>query len=86
MINSVLIEVYTNLVEEELKRTKIKQRQGIDSMPVNDNGKKYSKKTGREVGRPSKQKNLTTEQERYIKAWISKSIKLSDCIKFTGLS
>ena len=86
MINNILIEVYTTLAEEELKRTKIRQRQGIDSMPVNDNGKRYSKKTGREVGRPNKQKNLTTEQERYIKAWLSKSIKLSDCIKLSGLS
>ena len=68
MINNILIEVYTTLAEEELKRTKIRQRQGIDSMPVNENGKKYSKKTGREVGRPNKQENLTTEQERYIKA------------------
>ena len=86
MINNILIEVYTTLAEEELKRTKIRQRQGIDSMPVNENGKKFSKKTGREVGRPNKQENLTTEQERYIKAWINKSIKLSDCIKFSGLS
>lgn len=86
MINNILIEVYTTLAEEELRRTKIRQKQGIDSMPVNKSGKKYSKKTGRETGRPNKQENLTTEQERYIKAWLSKSIKLSDCIKFTGLS
>lgn len=86
MINNILIEVYTTLAEEELKRTKIRQRQGIDSMPVNERGKKYSKKTGREVGRPNKQENLTTEQERYIKAWLSKNIKLADCIKLSGLS
>ena len=86
MINNILIEVYTTLAEEELRRTKIRQRQGIDSMPINENGKKYSKKTGRETGRPNKQENLTTEQERYIKAWIAKSIKLSDCIKFSRLS
>ena len=86
MINNILIEVYTTLAEEELRRTKIRQRQGIDSMPVNESGKKYSKKTGRETGRPNKQENLTTEQERYIKAWLSKSIKLSDCIKLSGLS
>lgn len=86
MINNILIEVYTTLAEEELKRTKIRQRQGIDSMPVNESGKKYSKKTGREVGRPNKRENLTTEQERYIKAWLSKSIKLADCIKLSGLS
>ena len=30
--------------------------------------------------------NLTTEQKRYVKAWIDKSIKLRDCIKLTGLS
>lgn len=86
MINNILIEVYTTLAEEELKRTKIRQRQGIDSMPMNENGKKYSKKTGKEVGRPNKQKNLSTEQKRYIKAWLSKSVKLSDCIKLSGLS
>ena len=28
----------------------------------------------------------TKEQERFIEAWISGSIKLSDCIKATGLS
>ena len=34
----------------------------------------------------NKQENLTIEQERYINAWLNKSIKLADCIKFTGLS
>lgn len=87
MINNILIEVYTTLAEEELKRTKIRQRQGIEAMPINEvTGKRYSKKTGKEVGRPNKQKNLSSEQKRYIKAWIEKSIKLSDCIKFSGLS
>jgi DNA invertase Pin-like site-specific DNA recombinase len=55
-------------------------------MEINDKGKKVSKKTRRETGRPSKRDALTKDQERHIDAWISKSIKLSDCIKLTGLS
>ena len=86
MINNILIEVYTTLAEEELKRTKLRQKQGLEAMPTNEKGKKISKKTGKEIGRPSKQENLSKEQKRYIKAWINKSIKLSDCIVFTGLS
>lgn len=86
MINNMLIEVYTTLAEEELRKIKTRQKQGIEAMPVNETGKKYSIKTGNTIGRPNKQQNLTTEQKRYIKAWIEKSIKLSDCIKFTGLS
>lgn len=39
MINNILIEVYTTLVGEELRRTRIRQRQGIDSMQVNESGK-----------------------------------------------
>lgn len=86
MINNILIEVYATLAEEELNISTKRREQGIAAMPINENGKKYSKKTGREVGRPNKQKTLSKEQQRYIKAWIEKSIKLSDCIKFTGLS
>lgn len=40
----------------------------------------------KKVGRPSKQQNLTNAQKKFIQAWINKNIKLSDCIKFTGLS
>lgn len=48
-------------------------------------GKEYIiKQKNREE--PNKQENLTTEQERYSKAWLSKSIKLTDCIKLSGLS
>lgn len=86
MINNMLIEVYTTLAEEELRKIKTRQKQGIEAMPINETGEKYSIKTGNTIGRPNKQQNLTNEQKRYIKAWIEKSIKLSDCIKFTGLS
>lgn len=85
MINNILIEVYTTLAEEELNRTKQRQMEGYESLTKDDKGRLISKK-GDVVGRPNKQENLTKEQERYIKAWLDKSIKLSDCIKFTNLS
>ena len=44
-----------------------------------------SKKKNKVIGRPNKIENLTTEQKRYIKAWIDGSIKISDCIKNTGI-
>lgn len=86
MINNILIEVYTTLAEEELKMIKERQEQGVKAMRTDEKGRKVSLKTNRVAGRPNKQENLTKEQIRYIKAWISKNIKLSDCIKFTGLS
>lgn len=85
MINNILIEVYTTLAEEELNRTKQRQEEGYKSLKKDDKGRLISKK-GDVIGRPNKQENLTKEQERYIKAWLDKSIKLSDCIKFTELS
>lgn len=86
MINNILIEVYTTLAEEELKMIKERQEQGVKAMKIDEKGRKVSLKTDRVAGRPNKQENLSKEQKRYIKAWIDKSIKLSDCIKFTGLS
>ena len=53
LMNNFLIELYTNLAEQELKNIKSRQREGIDAMPVNESGKKVSKKTGREMGRPT---------------------------------
>ncbi|MDO5789102.1 MAG: recombinase family protein [Fusobacterium sp.] len=86
MINNILIEVYTTLAEEELRRTKIRQRQGIEAMPLDVNGKRVSLKTNRLASRPSKIDNLTKEQERSIRAWIEKKISIDDCIKLTELS
>lgn len=86
MINNILIEVYTTLAEEELRRTKTRQRQGIEAMPKDINGKRVSLKTNRLASRPSKIDNLTKDQEKNIRAWISKSISMESCIQLTGLS
>lgn len=86
MVNNILIEVYTSLAEEELRRTKTRQRQGIEAMPLDVNNKRVSIKTGRLASRPSKVDNLTKEQEKNIRAWMEKKISMDSCIKLTELS
>lgn len=51
MVNNILIEVLGTIAEQEWKKTKQRQREGIDAMPVVD-GRKVSSKTGRGFGRP----------------------------------
>ena len=86
MINNILIEIYTTLAEEELKKITVRREEGMKAMDIcRETGKKMGK-SGKVTGRPSKRGELSKEQERYIKAWLDKSIKLSDCIGSTNLS
>jgi len=81
--------VFLEFIEQPiLKRKKKRQRQkeAYNVLETDRKGRKISRKKGKVVGRPNKIENLTTEQKRYIKAWIDKSIKLRDCIKLTELS
>lgn len=52
MVNKILIEVMTSLAQAERETIKVRQAEGIKAMPVNENGKRVSTRTGREVGRP----------------------------------
>ena len=54
MINDLMITVFGNLAEQERLMMLQRQREGIDAMPV-VNGKKWSKKTGKYMGRPEKE-------------------------------
>lgn len=54
MVNNILIEVLGAIAEEERIKTKQRQREGINVMPVDKiTGKRISKKTGRPTGRPT---------------------------------
>lgn len=54
MVNNILIEVLGAIAEEERIKTKQRQREGIDVMPIDPNtGKRISKKTGKVTGRPT---------------------------------
>ena len=51
MVNNILIEVLGAMAQQERDKSKVRQREGIDSMEV-INGKRISAKTGRNYGRP----------------------------------
>lgn len=86
MVNNILIEVYTTLAQEELKKITQRREEGIEAMKTcKKTGKKIGK-SGKRTGRPSKREELSSSQRGYVKAWLEKNIKLSDCIDSTGLS
>lgn len=52
MVNNIMVEVLGAVAENERKKIRVRQREGIDCMPV-VNGKRTSTKTNRPTGRPS---------------------------------
>lgn len=53
MVNNILIEVLGTIAEQERLKIRSRQAEGIAAMPVR-NGKKFSAKTGKSMGRPLK--------------------------------
>lgn len=53
MVLNILIEVLTSIAENERITIKQRQREGIDAMATDADGKRISKRTGNAVGRPS---------------------------------
>ena len=86
LLQPMLIHLLGYIAEKEREKLLKRQREGIEAMEINEKGKKVSTRTRKETGRPSKRDALTKDQERHIDAWMSKSIKLADCIKLTELS
>lgn len=52
MINNLLIEVMSTIAEQEWVKIKDRREAGIKAMPVDENGRKVSSRTGRGFGRP----------------------------------
>jgi len=58
MVNNILIEVLSAMAEQEWERTTKRREEGVAAMPVDENGRKVSSKTGRGFGRPAKDIDL----------------------------
>jgi DNA invertase Pin-like site-specific DNA recombinase len=82
MVNNVLIEVLGAVAQQERVKTKTRQREGIDAMPV-VNGKKYSPKRGRAYGRPAVA--LGDEFEKFLKKQKDGLITVDECCKVLGI-
>ena len=68
MVNNILIEVLGAFAEQERENIRKRQAEGIEAMPVDENGRKVSKKTGRGFGRQEKRpenfKEVYARQQR----------------------
>ena len=72
MVNNILIEVLGAMAEQEREKTLRRQKEGIEAMPVDDEGYKYSIKTGRRFGRSVKRPdNFATIYARQQRGEIS---------------
>lgn len=58
MVNNVLIEVMATIAEQEWKKIKERREAGIAAMPVDENGRKVSSRTGRGFGRSEMEVDL----------------------------
>lgn len=84
MVNNILIEVLGAVAEQERKKTKQRQAEGIAAMPVVD-GKRVSAKTGRGFGRPTSE--IDNEQfEKLAQKQKDGIITVADCCRELGIS
>ncbi|KYL04696.1 recombinase family protein [Fusobacterium necrophorum] len=85
LIQPLILHLLGYFAEKERERIVTRQHEGYAALPVDEKGRKISRKKNKVVGRPSKIENLSSEQKRYIEAWIQGNIKISDCIKNTRI-
>lgn len=83
MVNNILIEVLGAVAEQERKKTKQRQAEGIAAMPI-VNGKRVSTKTGRGFGR--QEIKLDEEQfENLLERQQRGEITVKECCKQLGI-
>ena len=85
LIQPLVLHLFGYLAEKEREKLLIRQREAYEQLETDAKGRKISKKKNKVIGRPNKLENLTTEQRRYIRAWIDGFIKITDCIKNVGI-
>ena len=83
MINNIIVEVISTIAENERKTIKQRQAEGLSVMPIGADGKKYSKKTGKAIGRP-KAEYPSNWVEVYSR-WQNKEITAIKAMALLGL-
>ena len=82
LISDIVVKLLGYVAETERQNIRKRQREGIDAMPVGENGKKISKKTGRGFGRQEKCPDNFTE---VLKMQKSGEISLKEALGLTGV-
>ena len=83
MINNILIEVLTTIAENERQTIKQRQAEGLAVMPVGTDGKRYSKKTGKAIGRPKAE--YPSNWVEVYNQWKNKEITAVKAMEVLGL-
>lgn len=82
LISDIVVKLLSYVAETERRNIRKRQAEGIAAMPVDENGRKISKKTGRGFGRQSKQPENFTEVLRKQR---SGELSLKEALSMTGL-
>lgn len=82
MVNNILTEVLGAFAEQERENIRKRQAEGIAAMPVDEHGRKISKKTGRGFGRQEKRPdNFLEVYERQQRG----ELKLKEALELAGV-
>lgn len=82
LISDIVVKLLSYVAETERQNIRKRQAEGIAAMPVNDNGKRVSKKTGRGFGRQEKRPENFAE---VLKKQRSGEITLARALELTGV-
>ena len=81
-LSDMILQILSYVAERERASIKIRQRQGIDVMPV-INGKRVSRKTGNATGRPAI--NFPADWEKVYNEWQNGTITATAAMQKLGL-
>ena len=82
LISDIVVKLLSYVAETERQNIRKRQREGIDAMEKDENGRRISKKTGRGFGREEKRPdNFSEVYARQQRG----EIKLAEALKLTGV-
>lgn len=82
LISDIVVKLLSYVAETERQNIRKRQAEGIAAMPVDENGRKVSKKTGRGFGRQAKQPE---NFEEVLKKQRAGDITLKEALALTGV-
>lgn len=82
LISDIVVKLLSYVAETERQNIRKRQREGIDAMPVDENGRKVSKKTGRGFGRREKRPENFAE---ILEKQRAGELTMKEALELTGI-
>lgn len=83
MVTNILIEVLASMAEQERAYIRQRQREGLDAMQLDEQGRRVSNRKGTHAGRPDIQKPANWDE--VIKLWQAEQITAVEAMKRLNL-